>query len=65
MSVATVPVPDLGHVFPLPNEHVPDHVSTVTLTLPDPVVTCDEYRLQILSKTWTRELAEFYMSGTL
>ena len=37
-------VPDLTNVY---LDTVPDTVSTVTLTLPDPVVT-DEFRLQVV-----------------
>ena len=54
----TTNVPDLTNVY-----LAPDTVSTVTLTLPDPVVTSDEFRLQILSRTWTPDLAQYLATG--
>ena len=55
-------VPELTNVFQLHADQVPDTVSTVTLTLPDPVVN-DEFRLQILSRTWTPDLAQYLANG--
>ena len=61
IAVSVAAVPDLSSVFaPLPDT---DQVSTVTLTLPDPVVTSDQERLQVLSRTWTPELAVYLSSG--
>ena len=50
-------VQDLFHLTEAP-------VETVTLTLPDPTVTSDEDRLEILAKTWTPDLGLILEAGT-
>jgi len=56
LSRVTVSVPELSY-------HLQPDQETVTLTIPEPQVTADDYRLQVLAKTWTSDLADFLEMG--
>ena len=52
----SVPVQELFHLSEAPGE-------TVTLTLPEPMVTSDQDRLEILAKTWTPDMGQMLEEG--
>jgi len=56
LSRVTVSVPELSYQLQ------PDQ-ETVTLTIPEPQVTAEDYRLQVLAKTWTGDLTEYLNMG--